>query len=101
MVLLAQKVGRSLLIRAALNAFINRSPWLELPRRQCKAQNIRFSGRSATFWGISLNCLRNQWVEKSRCLSRAMLTSPVPRLSAWMPVEFAPLEVMPAVAPAS
>jgi hypothetical protein len=31
----------------------------------------------------------------------SIVASPMPRFSAWMPVEFDPLEVMPEVAPAS
>jgi hypothetical protein len=37
-------VGRSLLIRAWLEAFIDRSAWQERPKSQCKAQIFDFRG---------------------------------------------------------
>jgi hypothetical protein len=43
-VLLAQGSICSLVIRAALKAFIDRSAWLERPKSQCKAQKFDFRG---------------------------------------------------------
>jgi transposase len=57
-------------IRAALKAFINRSTWQKRRKRQCKAPIFDFRRRRAASRRISPNCLRNQWLDKSRCLIR-------------------------------